>query len=95
VVAERTLSLVERELGSDHPQSLAAKSTLALACIGLGKPDRALEAIGSTDALMGSERSLSRVERHFLDVAARAAEASNAPERALKLRQRLGQGAKS
>jgi len=95
VVAERTVSLVERELGSDHPQSLAAKSTLALACIGLGKPDRALEAIGSTDALMGSERSLSRVERHFLDVAARAAEASNAPERALKLRQRLGQGAKS
>ncbi|MFM1867569.1 MAG: hypothetical protein RL591_977, partial [Planctomycetota bacterium] len=93
VVAERTASLVDRELGSDHPQTLAAKATCALACLGLAQPDRALAAIGSVDALVGSDRALTRVERQFLEVAARAADASSAPSQAAQIRQRLEQGA--
>jgi hypothetical protein len=93
VVAERTASLVDRELGSDHPQTLAAKATFALACLGLAQPDRALAAIGSVDALVGSDRALTRVERQFLEVAARAADASSAPSQAAQIRQRLEQGA--
>ena len=89
VVGERTASLADRELGRDHPQSLAAKSTLAMACLGLGKADRAIDAIGSTDAVVGTRRTLTRVERHFLDVAARAMEASGQPARGAEIRARI------
>ena len=89
VVAERTATLAERELGLEHPQSLAAKTTLALARLGLGQADRAMIAIGSVDGLIGSRDPLTRVERRLLEVAARASEESRDVQRAELIRAAL------
>ncbi|MFM7259806.1 MAG: protein kinase domain-containing protein [bacterium] len=99
VVLERTVPLLERSLGgmSDHPQVMAARTTLAQARLGLGDASRAVEALAELDAMVGaddeaSRRSFTRIERRALEVAAAAADAAGDTARASKFTGALKNG---
>ena len=96
VVLERTVPLLERSLGDlrEHPQVLAARTTLARARIGLGEPTRALEALVGLDALVGTDGgarpALTRIERRAFEVAMQAAEAAGDSARVKQFGNELG-----
>jgi tetratricopeptide (TPR) repeat protein len=102
IVLERTVPLIERAVGDvrDHPQVLAARTTLARARLGLGEPARALEALAEIDALVtaASEGTTgnaptftpTRIERRALEIALDAARAAGDGERARRIEATLG-----
>jgi len=76
VVLERAVPLIERELGRTHPQSLAARTTLARSRLGLGQAARALEMLSDAESLANPGKQLTPLERRAIEVAARAARES-------------------
>jgi non-specific serine/threonine protein kinase/serine/threonine-protein kinase len=97
VVLERTVPLIERSLGgmNEHPQVMAARTTLARARIGLGEPARALEALAELDAIVGADGAArapwTRIERRAFQVAMQAAEAAGDVARAKQFGNELAQ----
>lgn len=85
VVLERAAPLIERELGRSHPQCLAARTSLARARLGLGQPQRALEALSDAESLQLPGQQLNRIERRAVEIAARAARESGDAARADRL----------
>jgi tetratricopeptide (TPR) repeat protein len=102
IVLERTVPLLERSLGRalDHPQVLAARTTLARARLGLGEAQRALEALAELDAFVTTAASQSRpaptrIERRALEVATSAARAAGDEERVRRFDAVLGAASRS
>ena len=90
VLLDRTVPLLERELSPNHPQSRAARLTLAAARLSMGQPEAALEALGDIEAMtMTESQRQGAIGQRTLETAAVAAEAVGNAELAKRLRARL------
>ena len=95
VLLERAVPLIEQELGRAHQQCLAARTTLARARLGLGQPQRALDALAEIEAIVQTQvggansagiRRLDAITRCCVETAAEAATALGDRARADRLK---------